>query len=247
MTERMKDLAKQFFLLLHVFLERRYKRVDLVFIRHAEVAEEVDEDTFFHDPRTGGTVVSSALIELLRVTVRALPVRRLEHLRGAGLGRPDNSGSDTPKSCALLQGQILPLVQYYAYIEIVGLRCGDPRRDPTSGAATAPSPRPQRAPDDAPGRRQEGHLPRCFRDLFAPEAGGRMSPLDVAGGRAARRAATRPALQRLGLGLRHPAPGPTTRSSASPSTSSSSKSTPTASRSSRPSRCSTSTPRTACR
>ncbi len=87
MTERMKDLAKQFFLLLHVFLERRYKRVDLVFIRHAEVAEEVDEDTFFHDPRTGGTVVSSALIELLRVQRERYPSDSLEHLRGAGLGR----------------------------------------------------------------------------------------------------------------------------------------------------------------
>ena len=32
----------------------------------------------------------------------------------------DNSASDTPKSCALLETRILPGVQYYAYIEIVG-------------------------------------------------------------------------------------------------------------------------------
>ena len=32
----------------------------------------------------------------------------------------DNSASDTPKSCLLLQETILPAVQYYAYIEIVG-------------------------------------------------------------------------------------------------------------------------------
>ncbi len=31
MTERMKDLAKRFFMLLHIFLARRYKQVDLVF------------------------------------------------------------------------------------------------------------------------------------------------------------------------------------------------------------------------
>ena len=119
MTERMKDLAKQFFLLLHVFLERRYKRVDVVFIRHAEVAEEVDEDTFFHDPRTGGTVVSSALIELLRVQNERYPSNGW-NIYVAQASDGDNSGSDTPKSCALLQDQILPLVQYYAYIEIVG-------------------------------------------------------------------------------------------------------------------------------
>ena len=34
MTEAMKDLAKRFFMLLHVFLVRRYRHVDVVFIRH---------------------------------------------------------------------------------------------------------------------------------------------------------------------------------------------------------------------
>ena len=53
MSEGMKDLAKRFFLLLHVFLERRYKRVDLVFIRHTEVAEEGAEEIFFHRPAHG--------------------------------------------------------------------------------------------------------------------------------------------------------------------------------------------------
>jgi uncharacterized sporulation protein YeaH/YhbH (DUF444 family) len=119
MTERMKDLAKQFFLLLHVFLERRYKRVELVFIRHSEVAEEVDEDTFFHDPRTGGTIVSSALVELIRVQKDRFPADSW-NIYVAQASDGDNSGSDTPKSCAMLQEQILPLVQYYAYIEIVG-------------------------------------------------------------------------------------------------------------------------------
>ena len=119
MTERMKDLAKRFFLLLHVFLERRYKRVDLVFIRHSEVAEEVDEDTFFHDPRTGGTIVSSALVELLRVQSERYPADTW-NIYVAQASDGDNSGSDTPKSCTLLREQILPLVQYYAYIEIIG-------------------------------------------------------------------------------------------------------------------------------
>lgn len=119
MTERMKDLAKRFFLLLHVFLERRYKRVDLVFIRHSEVAEEVDEDAFFHDPRTGGTIVSSALVELIRVQSERYPADSW-NIYVAQASDGDNSGSDTPKSCTLLREQILPLVQYYAYIEIVG-------------------------------------------------------------------------------------------------------------------------------
>src|SRR6201994_2800552 len=66
MSEHMKDLAKRFYMLLYVFLKRRYRHVDVVFIRHTHRAEEVDEDTFFHSPETGGTVVSTALEEMQR-------------------------------------------------------------------------------------------------------------------------------------------------------------------------------------
>src|SRR5207245_2585512 len=61
MSEHMKDLAKRFYMLLYVFLTRRYRHVEIVFIRHTDQAEEVDEDTFFHSPASGGTLVSSAL------------------------------------------------------------------------------------------------------------------------------------------------------------------------------------------
>ncbi|MGH6643814.1 MAG: YeaH/YhbH family protein, partial [Bradyrhizobium sp.] len=64
MTEHMKDLAKRFYTLLYVFLKRRYRHVEIVFIRHTDRAEEVDEDTFFHGPASGGTLVSSALQEM---------------------------------------------------------------------------------------------------------------------------------------------------------------------------------------
>jgi uncharacterized sporulation protein YeaH/YhbH (DUF444 family) len=38
MNEHMKDLAKRFYSLLYLFLKRRYKRVDVVFIRHTHEA-----------------------------------------------------------------------------------------------------------------------------------------------------------------------------------------------------------------
>ena len=87
MTEAMKDLAKRFFMLLHVFLIRRYRHVDVVFIRHTSTAEEVDEETFFYSRETGGTVVSTALEKMLGDRAGALSDRPLEHLRRAGLGR----------------------------------------------------------------------------------------------------------------------------------------------------------------
>ncbi len=119
MTEQMKELAKRFFLLLHVFLERRYKRVDIVFIRHTEAAEEVDEQTFFSDPRTGGTIVSSALLEFLRIQTERFPAERW-NIYVAQASDGDNFSGDTGKASALLEGCVLPVVQHYAYIEISG-------------------------------------------------------------------------------------------------------------------------------
>ncbi len=117
MSEQMKDLAKRFFLLLHVFLERRYKRVELVFIRHTETAEEVDEQTFFTDPRTGGTVVSTALVEFTRIQKARYP-KDSWNIYAAQASDGDNSGSDTQQAVAMLENDILPLVQHFAYIEV---------------------------------------------------------------------------------------------------------------------------------
>src|SRR3546814_17263310 len=65
MSEHMKDLAKRFYALLHLFLTRCYRHVEVVFIRHTDRAEEIDEQTFFYSRETGGTLVSSALVKML--------------------------------------------------------------------------------------------------------------------------------------------------------------------------------------
>lgn len=117
MTEPMKELAKRFFMLLHVFLQRRYEKVDIVFIRHTSTAEEVDEDTFFYSRETGGTVVSSALEEMLRVQRERYPSDNW-NIYGAQASDGDNYGADGDRCAALLGQEILPLCQYYAYIEV---------------------------------------------------------------------------------------------------------------------------------
>ena len=87
MTEPLKDLAKRFFMLLHVFLTRYYREVHLVFIRHTSTAAEVDEETFFRGTETGGTVISTRARRDAEGRARALFAGRLEHLCGAGLRR----------------------------------------------------------------------------------------------------------------------------------------------------------------
>ena len=117
MTEQMKDLAKRFFMLLHVFLTRRYKHVEIVFIRHTSSAQEVDEDTFFHSRETGGTIVSTALEEMMRV-VRARYNPEHWNIYAAQASDGDNYTEDSDRCASLMGQQILPLSQYFAYIEV---------------------------------------------------------------------------------------------------------------------------------
>jgi uncharacterized sporulation protein YeaH/YhbH (DUF444 family) len=117
MGEREKDLAKRFFILLHLFLKRKYERVDIVFIRHTHEAKEVDEHEFFHGRETGGTIVSSALEEMMEVREQRYPAADW-NIYCAQASDGDNSGGDTARCVELLEAEILPLAQYFAYIEI---------------------------------------------------------------------------------------------------------------------------------
>lgn len=117
MTEHMKDLAKRFFALLYIFLKRRYRHVEVVFIRHTHHAEEVDEDTFFHSPETGGTVVSTALTEMERIMVERYPPTEW-NIYGAQASDGDNTTSDNDRVEAMMTQTILPQCQYFAYLEV---------------------------------------------------------------------------------------------------------------------------------
>jgi uncharacterized protein len=116
MDESKKDLAKRFFTLLYLFLTRKYAHVELVFIRHTGEAEEVDEQTFFHDTRSGGTVVLSAL-QLMAAIMRARYSSGW-NIYGAQASDGDVFGADGGKSRSFLAEQILPLTRYFAYLEI---------------------------------------------------------------------------------------------------------------------------------
>jgi uncharacterized sporulation protein YeaH/YhbH (DUF444 family) len=115
MNEHMKDLAKRFFALLHLFLTRCYRHVDVVFIRHTDRAEEVDEQTFFYSTETGGTVISSALEQMLKVVAeRYNPLDWNIYVAQASDG--DNMSSDNNKAVSLMRDAILPISQYVAYL-----------------------------------------------------------------------------------------------------------------------------------
>jgi uncharacterized protein len=117
MSEHMKDLAKRFYMLLYVFLTRRYRHVEIVFIRHTDRAEEVDENTFFHGPASGGTLVSSAL-QAMHEIVRSRFRPADWNIYAAQASDGDNSSSDSAAVSRLLTEMILPVTQFFAYLEV---------------------------------------------------------------------------------------------------------------------------------
>jgi uncharacterized protein len=116
MDQGTKDIAKRFFILLYLFLQRNYEKTEIVFIRHHTSAKEVDEDEFFHSRETGGTVVSSAL-RLMQSVIEDRYSPSEWNIYGAQASDGDNWGDDSI-NCRNLMQEILPLCQYYSYIEI---------------------------------------------------------------------------------------------------------------------------------
>ena len=117
MDEQKKQMAKRFFMLLYLFLNRNYEKIEVVFIRHHTAAEEVDEDNFFHSRETGGTIVSSAL-KLTREIITARYASSSWNIYIAQASDGDNWNDDSPLCREILSESILPQVQYFAYIEI---------------------------------------------------------------------------------------------------------------------------------
>ncbi|HWS12742.1 MAG TPA: YeaH/YhbH family protein [Rhodocyclaceae bacterium] len=123
MDEHRKSIAKRFFMLLYLFLTRTYDHIDIVFIRHHTTAKEVDEEDFFHSRESGGTVVSSAL-RLMAEVVRERYASGAWNIYAAQASDGDNWDNDSPVCRDILVESIMPLVQYFAYIEITA---GEPQ------------------------------------------------------------------------------------------------------------------------
>lgn len=117
MDQATKDIAKRFYVLLYLFLNRTYENVDVVFIRHHTQAKEVDEHEFFYSQETGGTIVSSALKLMKEIVADRYPANEW-NIYAAQASDGDNWADDSPRCKELLVNTLLPTCQYYSYIEI---------------------------------------------------------------------------------------------------------------------------------
>ncbi len=117
MTRNIKDMAKRFFFLLYMFLQRSYEKVEVVFIRHHAEAKECNEHDFFYARETGGTVVSSALsLTSDIIASRYNPKEYNIYVAQASDG--DNWESDTPRCSKIISEDLIDKVSYFSYVEI---------------------------------------------------------------------------------------------------------------------------------
>ena len=117
MGEYEKTLAKKFYILLYLFLEREYEHVDIRFIRHTTDAKECDEDEFFHSQETGGTVVSSGLVIMKEIIDKEYSDGKT-NIYVAQASDGDTWGNDDDKVVDILKNGLLDAVQYYAYVQV---------------------------------------------------------------------------------------------------------------------------------
>ncbi|MEQ9440542.1 MAG: YeaH/YhbH family protein [Cyclobacteriaceae bacterium] len=113
-----KDIAKRFFTLLYIFLTRQYQKVEIVFIRHHTEAKEVDEEEFFNSRESGGTIVAPSL-KLMKKIADERYSGSMWNIYCCQASDGDVwSNGDAIECSQLLRNEILPSVQYMAYIEI---------------------------------------------------------------------------------------------------------------------------------
>lgn len=113
---REKTIARKFFLILYLFLQRNYDEIDLVFISHTTEASELSEEEFFNTHESGGTIVSSALDLVHKIIDERLKGKT--NIYVAQVSDGDNDDTDNGTCNELLEDDILPHVRYYAYVQV---------------------------------------------------------------------------------------------------------------------------------
>ena len=117
MGQNEKDTAKRFFLLLYLFLQRKYEKVDIIFVKHTTDASECTENEFFYGQETGGTIVSSG-VKCVNDIIQARYPTNLWNIYTVQASDGDNYESDN----ILLSQQLellIPKCQFYVYNEVV--------------------------------------------------------------------------------------------------------------------------------
>ena len=117
MGEKEKDIAKRFFMLLYMFLNKQYEKIDIVFIRHHTSATEVSEEEFFNSRESGGTIVLPA-IQLMGKIIEERYSKDWNIYTAQASDGDVWDMHDALECSNLLDEELLNKIQYMIYIEI---------------------------------------------------------------------------------------------------------------------------------
>lgn len=129
MGEREKTIARKFFLLLYLFLRKSYEQVDMIFVSHTTEATEMTEEEFFNTRESGGTIVSSGL-DMINDIIRSRGLIEKTNIYIAQVSDGDNVDTDNGTCTEILEDDILPLVRYFAYVQVDDYHMSDDSSDP---------------------------------------------------------------------------------------------------------------------
>lgn len=118
MGQEQKDIVRLASFWLDLWIQRHYKDTQTRFIIHDAVAREVDRDTFFHTRESGGTMISSAYKEAIRILDADYPPEDwniyLFHFSDG-----DNWSIDDTSICMeLLRDRLLPMANLFGYGQV---------------------------------------------------------------------------------------------------------------------------------
>jgi sporulation protein YhbH len=118
MGDEQKEIVRTESFWIDTWLRSQYKGIESRYIVHDTVAKEVDEKTFYSTRESGGTLISSAYKEALKILEKSYPSSQwniyLFHFSDG-----DNwSGEDTKLCFDIMQNQLFPRINSFGYGQV---------------------------------------------------------------------------------------------------------------------------------
>jgi uncharacterized protein len=117
MTDEQKEIVRIEAFWIDTWIRAHYKGVENAYIIHDAVAQEVDENTFYHTRESGGTKISSAY-ELADKIITARYPPAQWNIYAFHFSDGDNWGDDIPKCIEILTERLLPKLNLFGYGQV---------------------------------------------------------------------------------------------------------------------------------
>lgn len=117
MTDEQKEIVRIEAFWIDTWIKAHYQGIQTVYIVHDAVAQEVDEQTFYHTRESGGTKISSAYELCDKIITKRFPADQW-NLYAFHFSDGDNWGDDIPHCIDILNEKLLPKLNLFGYGQV---------------------------------------------------------------------------------------------------------------------------------